>query len=309
MDSPGIVSHVADFNRRYPGERVTWYTRLQASEAWPGFTLQISLPEGLLPGVARASNDALPQVVQGQGGSFLLYQVAEGLRAGDCYEYQVETRIAPTQQDAVLESRAVVTLENGEASLAETATVTVTAHGRYLKYLPALYQKDELMGRLLMLFESFWAPLEEQIGGLSLYFDPRMTPPDFLPWLASWLDLALDERWPEERRRLLLRSAASLYRQRGTRRGLQDYLEIYTGERAEIIERRANNLRLGPGARLGPGVALGTGNEPHTFTVSLRLPPEEDARREEERHRMLEAIIEAEKPAHTGYTLELQVGG
>jgi phage tail-like protein len=188
--------------------------------------------------------------------------------------------------------------------MTESVVVAVFAQGGYLEYLPALYHRDELMGRFLMLFESFWSPIAGQIDQLPLYFDPRMTPPDFLPWLASWLDLALDERWPEERRRLLLRSAAALYRKRGTRQGLQRYLEIYTGEKAEIVEHRANNLRLGEQARLGPGVALGVANVPHTFTVVLSLP--DDGAEKAECLHMIEAIIEAEKPAHTSYTVRVE---
>jgi hypothetical protein len=133
-----------------------------------------------------------------------------------------------------------------------------------------------------------------------------------LPWLASWFNLVLDERWPEEKRRRLLRSAVSLYRQRGTCRGLREYLKIYTGEIPQIIEHRARNLVLGIDARLGPGVALGTQNEPHTFTVILRLPPvdgvekEEIVQKEENRRRVIERIIEGEKPAHTAYNLQLE---
>jgi phage tail-like protein len=165
-----------------------------------------------------------------------------------------------------------------------------------------------------MLFESFWGPIEKQIDNEALYFDPRMTPPDFLPWLASWLNLVLDGRLPEERQRRLIQSAVSLYRRRGSKQGLIDYLQIYTGGQADIVEHRAKDFRLGPEARLGPGIALGKGNQPHAFTVALRLPPDtspagdEDgrARQEAERRRTIEAIIEAEKPAHTVYTLRIE---
>ncbi|PJF45913.1 MAG: hypothetical protein CUN48_16470, partial [Candidatus Thermofonsia Clade 3 bacterium] len=55
-------------------------------------------------------------------------------------------------------------------------TVDVPLKARYLKHLPGIYESDELMSRLLMLFESFWAPIEQQITHLHYYFDPRMTP-------------------------------------------------------------------------------------------------------------------------------------
>jgi len=165
-----------------------------------------------------------------------------------------------------------------------------------------------------MLFESFLAPIEGQIDNLPFYFDPDFTPARLLPWLATWVDLTLDDHWPEAKRRQLLKRAVSLYRKRGTRRGLQEYLEIYTGAQVQISEHGARNLLLGPEARLGPGVALGTLNMPHTFTVTVNMPPAEGVagtaaereRYENDRRRMIETIIEAEKPAHTSYTLRLE---
>ena len=67
---------------------------------------------------------------------------------------------------------------------------------------------------------------------------------------------------------------------------------------------------------MGYGVALGKGNVPYTFTVVLHLPPvdstgslskDEAARREAERLRIIRALIDAEKPAHTAYDLRVEV--
>ena len=49
------------------------------------------------------------------------------------------------------------------------------------------------------------------------------------------------------------------YRRRGTRVALQCYLEIFTEQPVEILEKRAKNMALGSKARLGVGVALGVG--------------------------------------------------
>lgn len=318
--APLVVSHVADYSRRYPGEELTFYTCVEVNEPLAGFTLRVTLPPGLALedyGTMSGTPHVLPLITWDDGANHLNWTVDGELQAPARFEYRAQVTVAPTQEDRVLASRAVVTAETvGEESIRneETATVILSAQGRYLQHLPAVYQRDELLGRFLMLFESFWAPVERQIDYLSLYFDPRMAPPEFLPWLASWLDLVLDERWPEERRRMLVRSAACLYRKRGTRRGLEEYLEIYTGRTPKIVEHRAHNLRLGPESRLGPGIALGKANVPHTFTVILRLPPislsegeQERERLELERRHKIEAIIEAEKPAHTAYTLRLEV--
>ena len=318
------VSHVADFGRRYPGEAVTFYTRVEAGEALSDWTLRITLPPGLLVEDYACVHrpGAMPLVTYDEGTHHLVWRVHTEPGTLPRCEYRVRARVAaadplqprPATEAGFLESQALVTasVEGDDLRDVESATVVVERQARSLKYLPAIYQDDELLGRFLMLFESFWAPIEEQIGVSSLYFDPRFTPTDFLPWLASWIDLVLDERWPEERRRRLLRSAVSLYRTRGTRQGLEEYLEIYTGQRPRIVEHRAHNFRLGPEARLGPGVALGTVNMPHTFTVTLRLPPlagsgREVERHEQERRQRIQAIVEAEKPAHTNYVLRIEL--
>jgi hypothetical protein len=51
---------------------------------------------------------------------------------------------------------------------------------------------------------------------------------------------------------------------------------------------------------------------PHTFTVTVYLPPAgkvaaaDRQRYEADRRQMIESIIEAEKPAHTSYTLRIE---
>jgi signal peptidase I len=40
-------------------------------------------------------------------------------------------------------------------------------------------------------------PLDLQIDVLYAYFDSHLTPTEILPWLGAWVDLVLDESWPE----------------------------------------------------------------------------------------------------------------
>jgi phage tail-like protein len=319
------VSHVADCGRRYPGEPVTFYTRVDVRKPAAGFDLRIGLPEGLAVDHYRASpnhGDALPDLLVTNEQRFLAWSVEKDVQAGERYEYELRATIAPAQKDQMLSSRALVMARAAnEASgspdwAAETANVAVSAKGSYLKYLPAIYADlDEFMGRFVILFESFWAPIQDQVANIHYYLDPKLMPAGLLPWMSGWSGLQLNEQWPEERRRQLVRSAVQLFRRRGTARGLRQFLEIFTGVTPRIVEHRAYNLRLGPGARLGAAVALGEKNVPHTFTVVLRLPPayepadseSERARKETERRRKIEAIIEAEKPAHTTYDLQIEL--
>ena len=162
----------------------------------------------------------------------------------------------------------------------------IPAASSYLKFLPAIYSNDDFLGRFLLIFESILGPIDRTVGNLHYYFDAQMAPPEMLPWLASWLGLALDERWPEEQRRALLLAAVELYQWRGTRRGLSEFLRLYTGFTPEITEH-------GVGRR-------GVTADAFKFTVRLRVPDPSQVERA-----VVEAIIEAEKPAHTGYTLEI----
>lgn len=150
----------------------------------------------------------------------------------------------------------------------------------YLQYLPSFFSKDSLTDRFLLVFESIIAPLEQLIDHMPLMLDPATMQADLLPWVASWLDLTLNENWPESRRRDLISSASELYRWRGTRQGLSRYLEIYAGVTPELDD----DL-----------------DEPHTFKVTLFVPADQQVDES-----LVRAIIEAEKPAHTTYKLQIE---
>lgn len=312
-----VLDLAADAYRRYPGETVTLLARVSATaEMAAGFMLQLGVPEGLAPGDAHASDGfdgPLPDFAQLGEARYVLWTLARAVRPGEQFEFRVHCVVAPTGQDLELECTALLA---GRRAAGQEATVlasrglcvAVAAKGRYLRYLPAVYQEsDEFMGRFLMLFESFWGPIVERVDQISRYFDPRTAPPDLLPWLATWVNLTLDPRWPEARRRRLLQAAVPLYRQRGTKAGLQEYLEIFADARPRIIEHGGQNFRLGSAGRLGREMALGTANQPHTFTVVLPVPAEiaADPRRAQEHRQAVAAIIAAEKPAHTAFNLEM----
>jgi phage tail-like protein len=251
----------------------------------------------------------------------MIWQVLEPQEADTTHEFVVSALVLPIHKDAMLHCTATLAVVDGEqteTATSATASVALYRNSSYLQHLPSLYERDSFMGRFLMLFESFWAPIDAQIAGMHNYFDPDLTPARFLPWLATWFDLTLDEQWSEGQQRELLNAVMWLYRRRGTRIALQRYLEIFTQHPVEILEKRAKNMTLGNRARLGVGVALGVSNMPHTFTVRLQLPeivppPDVDAetaqrevaRQERRRLALIERMIVAEKPAHTSYKLEI----
>ncbi len=67
-----------------------------------------------------------------------------------------------------------------------------------------------------------------------------------LGWLGSWVGLALDEAWPEERRRALVGAAVRLHAARGTRRGLEEAVRLATGAAPDVAESGSAVFALDP---------------------------------------------------------------
>ncbi len=156
-------------------------------------------------------------------------------------------------------------------------------YSRYLKYLPEIYHAgpESFLTRFLALLESILSPIEWNIDNFDLYLDPQTAPADFLPWLANWFEMTFDESWSEASQRQLLAEAQYIYPRRGTVWALRRILEIYMGVEPDINDQ-------------------GRSLEPFTFTVRFPL-------REQQINRTaVERIINANKPAHTNYSLIFQ---
>lgn len=160
----------------------------------------------------------------------------------------------------------------------------------YLTYLPGIYQNNHFLGRFLLIFESILGPVDRTVENMHHYFDPFVTPPEAVDWLGTWVGLALDERWPEERRRELISEAVNLYQWRGTKHGLSEFLRLYTGVLPEIIEPTLREV-------------ANTRGRAFRFTVRITIPAGSRVSRS-----LIETIIDAEKPAFAACTLELIEG-
>ena len=157
----------------------------------------------------------------------------------------------------------------------------------YMQYLPGVYSGNRFLARFLLIFEALLAPIDRTVENIAYNFDPDVAPADLLPWLGSWLGLAFDEGWPEERRRELIRSAAMLYHWRGTRRGMSEFVRIYTGVAPEIVEPTLSQL-------------ASSRDLAFRFTVRLTVPRGTPIDRA-----LLQRIIDVEKPAFAAGTLEV----
>jgi phage tail-like protein len=170
--------------------------------------------------------------------------------------------------------------------------------------LPGLFQDAEpdsrtgglrpnLVQRFTSAFDELLAPVFSCLDNLDAYFDPRLTPPDFLEWLAAWLGVELDETWTIDRRRELVLRAVELYRWRGTARGLAQAVTVFTGAEPEVVDSGGVAWSTMPDNPL-PG-----DSEPR---VVVRLGAQHAASVDRAR---LEALVAAAKPAHV--VAEIQV--
>jgi phage tail-like protein len=191
-------------------------------------------------------------------------------------------------------------LGSEEFALEGFLPVWMEQRSRLLQYLPGLFAEGEessFLGRYLLIFETIFDSIDQTISQLPAYFAADTAPDEFLPWLATWVGLLLDDGWPIERRRAVLANAMELHRWRGTRRGLMEHLELYTGIRPEIVEGGAG-FKLGSRSRLGHQLMLGSGDRSNHFSVIFRVDDVESFDRNRIRY-----VIDAQRPAHCTYAL------
>jgi len=174
---------------------------------------------------------------------------------------------------------------------------------RIRQLLPVVFQEGAAPGSplsaLLLVMEVLQEPDEEVLANLDRILDPRRTAEPFVYFLAHWADL--DRFFAETDRRKkrdefhfssgvgqlreLVACAATISKRRGTRLGLIALLETATGMRGfDIVE----------------NVPDSTGR-PRPFHVKIIAPVGADAHR-----RLIERIVEQEKPAHVTAELVFQ---
>ena len=167
-------------------------------------------------------------------------------------------------------------------------------HSEIAYLLPGIFQRtlgpESPMDAMLCAMETLHAPVEEILEQLDSICASHRAPEAFVPFLARWVDLERIFAPREEadnvistglgRLRELIRGAAYLSKWRGTRQGLQRFLEIATGVTGFLIE------------------------EPPAQPFHLRIT----APKEVEVHRaLIERIVDVERPVYA--TWEVQFGG
>ena len=175
---------------------------------------------------------------------------------------------------------------------------------RIRQLLPGIFRRTLREGTplfaLLKVMETLHAPSAAVLHHLDEVFNPRRTRSDFVPFLAQWLDLhnvlidsPVEQRGDPERLwsriergrlRELVANAADLSGWRGTARGLRKFLEIATGESGFEIEEQVKDT---------DGVI-------RPFHFRIKVP-----KTLTNRIRLIEHIIQSEKPAYVTFEIEL----
>jgi phage tail-like protein len=193
----------------------------------------------------------------------------------------------------------------------DKVTLTVSRES-YVKWLPSIYQRADINGQnffrdFLWILQHLFGSIEETLDVIHQFFDPYEAPEKFLPWLASWSAMVLEEDWPLEKKRRLIRKAIELYRIRGTVKGLKLFISLFTGHEPEIKENvwPFRGWRIGVTSDIGiDTVVLPPVNLAHTFIVEMPVSykdvsPEAVIR--------IHEIIQMERPANCQYYLRFAV--
>jgi phage tail-like protein len=212
-------------------------------------------------------------------------------------------------RDTVLEQRPT----RGQMVYEGTEVTIWVARRGYLENLPAIYRRSDAVGRNLVrdvcfLFEHMFDSVEVNLTNGWRFYDPHVTPPEFLIWLSGWTAFSLDLDWPEPQKRALIKRAVDLYRIRGTKRGLTLFLRLFTGHEPDIEENTwpFKGFRVeAEGAEIGARVGLDSVIMPpvdlaHCFVVTMPVKYETVT---SELVIRIHQIIQMEKPAHTQYYL------
>lgn len=160
---------------------------------------------------------------------------------------------------------------------------------------------------------------EKLLDGVERYFDPgpdypidplklkvenyNRAPAEFLAWLAGWVALTLRDDWTDDHKRTFIAMAVQLYGLRGTKAGVTQFVQAYTGgPPVEISEESAAEFQLGVHSQIGVDTFL-DGGAPFFFKVKLTSS---DPLGFQKQMDILTALIELQKPAHTSFSLEVE---
>jgi phage tail-like protein len=136
--------------------------------------------------------------------------------------------------------KAALTTQDPAATPRLTQVRAETPGEDYLDSLPAIYRKSDaekqFLAHMAALLRTQFDRSERIIDGLPLRIAIDFAVAAELPWLAGWLGFALPPGLASDAQRELLHRIVALYDQRGTQRGIAEFVHVYTGVRPRVIE-------------------------------------------------------------------------
>jgi phage tail-like protein len=163
--------------------------------------------------------------------------------------------------------------------------------------LPGLFQDNWFALKLCAALDEVLVPVVVSLDCLDTYFDPALTPPDFLDWLAGWVGLALDQNWSDDQRRALVQRAADLYRWQGTVKGVAEHVKLYTGVQPDVRDSGGVAWSAQADGPL-PGVPV------LELRVTVAMGPDDQVNMSD-----LDTVVAAAKPAHVPHLIEIIKAG
>lgn len=163
--------------------------------------------------------------------------------------------------------------------------------------LPGLFQDNDFALDLCAALDEVLAPILVTLDCLDTYFDPALTPPDFLDWLAGWVGLAVDQNWSDDQQRALVRRAADLYRWQGTAAGVAEHVRLYAGVQPVVRDSGGVTWSAEPDGAL-------PGQSDLQLRVTMTVGPDDDFDTS-----YLDTVVTAAKPAHVPHLIEIFKAG
>ncbi len=172
----------------------------------------------------------------------------------------------------------------------------------WIEYLPEVYQEadyeEKFLERYLGIFQTLYEDLNKKIEDISWQFDINSISKEQLDQLATWIGIDNGYMWSKDKLQEFLLCAVKMYKRRGTRQGIIDFIELYTGEKPYIVEyfdiqKYKNNLQY------YKKLVWLYGDNPFVFTIIMR----KQAVPTVQMRKSLVKIIDEIKPAEMGVNL------
>jgi phage tail-like protein len=142
----------------------------------------------------------------------------------------------PRTETSTVAMLPAVTVEAHTPAMHRTVPPVLSARASMQRGLPAVYHNPGWLARngssarfalrFLGALEQVLDPPTALLDNLPAHLEPELAPADVLELLAAWLGLELDETWPIEQRRALVRHAPELARRGGTQAGMELALRL-----------------------------------------------------------------------------------